>query len=60
MEILEHGDQWRTILIKILLSYDIKGGDDVLLRNFVLFQNAKQIFECVWLEREQMLSGEYL
>jgi len=60
VEKLEHGDRWRTILIEIFLSYDIKGGDDVLLRNFVLFQNAKQIFERVWLEREQMLPGEYL
>lgn len=57
---LEHEDQLPTILIEILLSYDIKGGDDVLWRNSVLFQNAKQIFECVRLEREQVFPREYL
>ena len=49
-----------TILIEVLLSYDIKGGNDVLRCNSVLFQNAKQIFQGVWLEREQMFSREYL
>ena len=49
-----------TILIEVLLSYDIKGGNDVLWRNSVLFQNAKQIFKCIWLKREQMFSREYL